>query len=106
MFKYFKQSTTIIALICFIIAGIISYNNDYLDRKDRRCVVLDKLESFGGHKSSSHFYLILKEERGIIFDLIVSPATYSQSKVGETLVFNLKQMDIRQTPKENLIYFF
>jgi len=49
---------------------------------------------------------VLKEERGIVFDLIVSPAAFSQSKIGDTKYVSLREMDIKQTPIENLIYVF
>lgn len=103
---FFRQALTKISIVSLIIFGIIVYNNDYMVSKDRKCVVLDKLTTTGGYKSSGNFYLILREERGIVFDLIVSPATFSQSKIGDTLYFSLRQQEIKQTPNENLIYFF
>lgn len=80
-------------------------NSDYMTHKDRKCVLLDKMVVDGG-KYSDNFYFILKEERGIVFDLIVAPATYSQTKVGDTVIFNLRQFDIKQTSQENTIDFF
>lgn len=106
MAKYFKQTVTKIGIVATIIFGIIYYNNDYMEFKDRKCIVLDKMTTTGGYKSLSNFYLVLKEERGIVFDLIVSPATFSQSKIGDTKYFNLRQLEIRQTPINNAIYFF
>ena len=106
MKKYFTNGVTIVGFISLIIFGIIYYNNDYMEFKDRKCVVLDKMTTTGGYKSSGHFYLVLKEERGIVFDLIVSPATFSKSKIGDTKYFNLRQFEIKQTPMNNVIYFF
>jgi hypothetical protein len=106
MVKYLKQTMTKIGIVATIIFGIIYYNNDYMEFKDRKCIVLDKMTTTGGYKSSGHFYLVLKEERGIVFDLIVSPATFSQSKIGDTKYFNLRQLEIKQTPMNNAIYFF
>lgn len=77
-----------------------------MEFKDRKCLVIDKLKTSGTYRYSGKFYLILKEERGIKFDLEVSPATYSQSKIGQSKYFNLRNMDIKQTLKENIIYFF
>jgi hypothetical protein len=96
----------IFGIITIIVFGIIRLNNDYMDFKTRKCVVLNKLTTSGGYKSSGDFYLVLKEEKGIIFDLIVCPSTFSQSKVGDTKFFNLRDFDIKQTPKNNLLYFF
>lgn len=101
--KYLKQPATIIGIALTIIFGILCYTNDYMEYKDRKCVVLDKLIT---SRRSTDFWLVLKEERGIVFDLIVSPATYSQASVGETIHFNIRQMDIKQTTKDNIIYFF
>lgn len=106
MAKYLKQTMTKIGIVATIIFGIIYYNNDYMEFKYRKCIVLDKMTTTGGYKSSGHFYLVLKEERGIVFDLIVSPATFSQSKIGDTKYFNLRQLEIKQTPMNNVIYFF
>ena len=106
MVKYLKQTMTKIGIVATIIFGVIYYNNDYMEFKDRKCTVLDKMTTTGGYKSSGHFYLVLKEERGIVFDLIVSPATFSQSKIGDIKYFNLRQLEIKQTPMNNTIYFF
>lgn len=104
--NYFKQPITQIGIVATIIFGIISYTDDYMEYKDRKCIVLDKLAASGGRKSSGDFYLVLKEEQGIVFDLMVSPATYSQSNIGKTKYFSLRQFDIKQTAMNNLIYWF
>lgn len=98
---YWKSSSTWgwVLLLFFIV--IINVTNDYTKEKDIKCVVLDKLTSGG---ESSNFYLVLKDDKNRVFDLIVSPATYSQSKVGSNLVFSLEEMDIRQTVWDNIIY--
>lgn len=98
---YWKSSLTWgwVLLLFFIV--IINVTNDYTKDKDVKCVVLDKLTSGG---ESSKFYLVLKDDKNRVFDLIVSPATYSQSKVGSNLVFSLEEMDIRQTVWNNIIY--
>ena len=99
---YWKSSLTwVLSLLLFFIV-IINVTNDYTKEKDIKCVVLDKLTSGG---ESSNFYLVLKDDKNRVFDLIVSPATYSQSKVGSNLVFSLQEMDIRQTVWGNIIYF-
>lgn len=105
MKKYFTNKFTIVGFISLILFGIIYRNNDYMEFKERRCVVLDRLTTSGGHKSSGRFYLVLREERGVVFDAIVSPTTFSQSKIGDTTYFDLREMDIKQTPMDNTIYF-
>ena len=94
------------SLIVFVGVVMLIKPNNYTKFKDRQCLVLDKLETSGGSKYSGNFYLVLKEERGIVFDIIVSAATYSQSKIGSIVVFNLRDYDIKQTPRENAFYLF
>lgn len=106
MRNYLKQTLTKIGIVATIIFGVICYNNDYMEYKDRKCIVLDKLTSPSGRRNSGDFYLVLKEERGIVFDLRVSPATYSQSKIGKIKYFSLRQFDIKQTAMNNVIYWF
>lgn len=106
MRKYLNHTFTKIGIISIIIFGIIYCNNDYMEFKKRKCIVLDKMTTTGGYKSSGRFYLILKEERGIVFDIIVSPSTFSQSKIGDIKYFNLRQLEIKQTSMNNVIYFF
>lgn len=96
---------TIIGIICIVMFSIIHINNDYMQFKVRNCKVIDKLKTDGTRKSSGRFYLVLKEEREILFDIPVSPTTYSQSKIGDMKSFDLRQMDIKQTPFENIVYF-
>lgn len=104
--KYFTNGITTIGFISLIIFGIIYYNNDYMKYKDRKCTILDKIITNGSYKSSGRFYLVLKDERDIVFDLIVSPATFYQSTIGNTGYFTLRELDIRQTTMNNTIYFF
>lgn len=81
--------------------------NEYMEFYYRKCIVTDKLETAEGYKRSGYFYLVLQEEKtGRYFDLIVSPATWSRADVGETITFNLRDMDIKQTVRGNVIYFF
>ena len=101
-----KNSVFILGVVSLIIFTIIQANNDYLEYKVVNCTVIDKLQSSGSYKHHGYFYLVLRDERGVNFDLIVSPATYSQASVNEHISFNLREMDIQQSFKNNLIYFF
>lgn len=82
------------------------HNNEYMKFKIRKCIVVDRVQTQGGRKAAGRFYLVLKEERGIIFDIIVSPATFSQKKKDDVVYFNLRNFDIKQTSKDNTLYFF
>lgn len=101
--KYFERLPTKIGFIFATLFCLIYFNNDYLSYRPVSCMVLDKVESSG--RNSGDFYLVLKENE-YVFDLNVSPATYSQSKVGSTLTFKLREMDYKQTARNNTIFFF
>lgn len=101
-----KNSVFILGVVSLIIFTIIQSNNDYLEYKVVNCTVIDKLQSYGSYKHNGHFYLVLRDERGVNFDIIVSPTAYSQASVNERISFNLREMDIQQSFKNNLIYFF
>lgn len=96
----------LISVIITIITYLFHVNNDYMTFKNTECVVLDKMTTTGGRKSSGKFYLVLKDNKGEVFDLIVAPSTFYQAKEGKKIVFNLRPMDIKQTPMENTIFFF
>ncbi len=83
-----------IGLVLGLLCTLLASNNDYAHYKERQVVVLDKLADDGRY---GHFYLVLKEERGIVFDLIVSPATYSQTKIGDKKIFSLRESSIRNS---------
>jgi hypothetical protein len=106
MKKYLNLTVTKIGIISSIVFCFIYFNNDYMEFKDRKCIVLDKIATTGGYKSSGDFYLVLKEERGIVFDLTVTPATFSQSKTGDIKYFSLRQFDVEQTLTNNAIFIF
>ncbi len=61
--------------------------------------------SSGKHPSYRHI-LILKEEHDRLFDIEVSPTTYFQAIEGGVMYFNLREFDIKQTSKNNILYFF
>lgn len=106
MKNYFNKITTKLFLISLTILLIISFNNDYMSFKDRECLVIDKIQSDGSYKSSVRFYLILKEKStGINFDLIVNPTTYTLAQKNDIKIFNLRDFDIQQNHKDNIIYF-
>jgi hypothetical protein len=95
-----------LAIVFGLITYIFDQHNTYMRFKQRKCIILDKLITPPGYKHSADLYLVLKEERGIVFDLNVAPATYSQHKIGDTIHFTLRDFDIKQTRRDNTIYFF
>jgi hypothetical protein len=105
MKKYLLNPITIIGFISLILSIVIHVNDDYMVRKERKCIVLDKLENIGGYRTSGRYYLILKEERGIVFEIVVSPAVYSQSRIGQRVIKNLSEYEIQSEINKTLIYF-
>lgn len=108
--KFFKNPLIIIGIISIILFGIIYIDSDYLTYKEHKCRVLEKIdpkiELTGKFQNTPHFYLHLKDESEIDFNLLVSPSLYTQSKPGDILYLELRRMDIKQTAWDNLIYFF
>ena len=102
MKKYLNNGFIIIGIISSILFLIIYLNNDYMEVKERKCVILDKMVAYS---ISEKYYLILRDERGIEFDLTVRPVTYSRNNIGDKININLKDFDIKQSFKENFIYF-
>jgi len=52
MKEYLKQLSVKIGLVASVIFIIIHLNNDYMETKNRECVVLDKMTTTGGYKRS------------------------------------------------------
>ena len=75
---------------------------DYMIERDHDCVVLDKLQTSAGYKVQAKFILVLKDVKSNrVFDLDVTPATYSQAKRNDVLVFSLREYDIHQEENWN-----
>lgn len=98
------KKTLIVSIILMLplINGFI----DYTTYDPVRCKVIDKFQTNGGYKRSGRFYLVVTHEDGRVFDIIVSPATYSTSSVGDYKTLEIREMDVAQTPTKNLLYFF
>lgn len=94
-------------LFILILGGIFYFTDtgDYMDYKSRKCLVLDKMIT-GGGRSSDVLYLIVKEESGIVFEVNVSPSTYSQTNIGDNVIFSLRDFDVKQNNIKTLIAFF
>jgi len=90
IFKTKLRSTTIISLVMLIFTLVLVSSRN----KDRNCLILHKMETSGSYKYGGSLYLILKEERGIIFDLRVSPSVYYQSKIGDYTIFRVPEGSI------------
>lgn len=99
--KWYHNKTRVFSLCClFVWALLFKGCVDYTWNNKTEVTVIDKMES-----KNSNYYLILKDTKGRIFDQIVSPATYSQSKNNAVCYLCLSEMDIKQTSIKNLFFF-
>ena len=78
----------------------------YTVGKPTRIQVLDKINTNAAYRVPSKFLLIVKNEEGRVFDLNVSPSTYSQTKIGEYKTFNISGQDMEITGRGFFIYVF
>lgn len=101
-----SRNVLILGLVSLFIFGVIHYNNDYMEYRDRKCVILGKMIIPGSYKRSGRCELSLKDEKGRIFDLPVTSSTYMMANTGKVIHFSLRDHDIHQTEKDNIIYFF
>lgn len=60
----------------------------------------------GGKYPRTEFIAVLKTDDGILFDRRISPTLFSQIHKGDKIVLELRPIDIKQTPRDNLIWFF
>lgn len=76
---------------------------DYRTEKETKCVLLDKLETVEGSRKHlrSAFYFVLEDTKGRKFDISVGITDYSQTEIGDTIYFNLKESQIQGNSKLN-----
>jgi|GEM_PF-2741144 len=91
-------------VILFAISALAAKYFDKYNEYLKYQPVLVKIE---GHVVGQYnsLYLIVSNKKWGTFDILVSPTTYYKLKKGDKTVFKLREMDIRQTPKKNLIWF-
>jgi len=94
----------IVSLILFLVLIYSDGYINYMEFKKIDCTVMDHVTSQG--KNSTTFFLVLKDPQGRLFDNVVPPTDYSQCKNGKTYTMKLREFDIRQTPKKNILYMF
>lgn len=98
----------IILYIIFLVGLVVMFRyNTYMTYRDYdvKVVQLYQGEIDGKHSQIDFTGVFRTKDTGIIFDLPISAATYSQLQVGDYTQFNLRPFDIKQTFKENLIWY-
>jgi hypothetical protein len=93
--------------IALFLYGLWLYDHykiyDYRTEKETKCVLLDKLETVEGSRKHlrSAFYFVLEDTKGRKFDLSVGITDYSQTEIGDTIYFDLKESQIQENSKLN-----
>lgn len=94
-------------VIALSILGAISlYNsqNDYMTYRDYNVTVVNTFTGTTG-KSSLQFIAVYELPNGQRFDRFISASTYSSIKPGDNLTVNLRPHDVKQTTKDNILWF-
>lgn len=105
--KINKLGSLVVSAILLTVCIIVGLNNPYLIDKEYEVVVLDKYSGVGGGKySRMEFIIVYQTDNGKGFDRSVSPTVFAQSKVGDRVIVEAREMDIEQTTEKNIIFFF
>ncbi|QWY13463.1 thioredoxin [Escherichia phage vB_EcoM-ZQ3] len=97
----------IAALVFAIIPFIWNSQNTYMETKVIPVEVVELISGQStGKYSKLEFIAVYKDEQGRVFDRRVSPSFYTLLNKGDTIAIEIREMDIKQTTKDNLIWFF
>lgn len=97
----------IAALVFTIIPFIWNSQNTYMETKVIPVEVVELISGQStGKYSKLEFIAVYKDEQGRVFDRHVSPSFYTLLNKGDTIAIEIREMDIKQTTKDNLIWFF
>lgn len=97
----------ITALVFAIIPFIWNSQNTYMETKVIPVEVVELISGQStGKYSKLEFIAVYKDEQGRVFDRRVSPSFYTLLNKGDTIAIEIREMDIKQTTKDNLIWFF
>ena len=97
----------IAALVFSIIPFIWNSQNTYMETKVIPVEVVELISGQStGKYSKLEFIAVYKDEQGRVFDRRVSPSFYTLLNKGDTIAIEIREMDIKQTTKDNLIWFF
>ncbi len=92
----------ILGIASIISAFIILPRLDYMVEENRECITLDKYQTSAGYKVEGKFILVLRDIRtNKIFDITVTPSTYSQAKIGKHITFILSEYDVNPTDEKS-----
>lgn len=95
------------ALGCILLMWWAESTNYYLNTRPYEVEVVEKYKGVSdGKHAKMEFIGVYRTTDGMVFDRYLSAATYFQTAVGDKFTMDLKPMDIKQSTKENLVFFF
>lgn len=95
-------------LIALVGSVVLYYNNDYMRYRDIPVTFIEKSVEDTCHKTRCRktYIGLFKTDGEIYFDRPISYYMYTQTPLREQFELSLRPKDIRQSPRENLLYFF
>jgi len=98
----------ILSAACIIGAFSLHFSSDYMQSKEMMVTLVDRHLEESCHKSRCHdrFIGLFKTEDGRFFDKEINLYTYKQMHLGEKFTISIRRFDIKQTPWENVFFFF
>jgi len=108
-----KGRIALFALIAAILlqtswSWYVATNNTYLEYRNVPVTYIDRHETRSCHKGSCKDNLIglFKTDDGVFFERYIGLYMYRQMHLGEKFELNLRQMDIKQTKRDNILWLF
>ena len=96
--KFITNKFTLIGiLLIFLFIGLVN-SSQYNIEKTRKCIVKEKMPM---NDKYGTLVLVLQEERGIVFDVKVSPSTFYKATRNGVMYFELSEQDITKLEKYN-----
>lgn len=98
----------LVALVLVGLALWMANNNDYMTYRDYPVTFIDRSAPTSCHKGScrANHTGLFKLEDGTFFERPIGVYMYTQMHLGEKFNLNLRPMDIKQTPANNVKWFF
>lgn len=104
-------ATWSIIIAAILMLGWSTYvfkNNTYMEYRNVPVTFVDRWASESCHKGSCRDRLLglFKTDDGVFFERHISLYMFRQMRLGERFDLHLRQMDIKQTERDNVLWFF
>lgn len=102
-----RLKASIVAAVMFATPLTMNHFNDYMTSKPYQVTVVDVITGVSsGRYSSTEFIAVYELEDGYRFDERISAAASTYLKKGDKITLELRPMDVKQTNRDNIIWFF